>query len=102
MYYVYIIECEDGSLYTGIAKDFNKRFDLHKANQGAKYTRSHKAKVLKALWMTDDRSSALKLEYRIKQLKREQKLLLISNENSLNCFIDMLDIATCIRVDSTD
>lgn len=92
MYHVYIIECEDESLYTGIAKDVYKRFNVHKRKQkqGAKYTRSHNAMNIKALWETNDRSNALKLEYRIKQLRREQKLLLICDNKSFEHFFAML------------
>ena len=40
-WYVYMLRCEDGSLYTGIASDVEKRFAMHKSGHGAKYTRSH-------------------------------------------------------------
>ena len=40
-WYVYMLRCEDGSLYTGIASDVEKRFAVHKSGHGAKYTRSH-------------------------------------------------------------
>ncbi|MFQ6977327.1 MAG: GIY-YIG nuclease family protein [Oscillibacter sp.] len=42
-WYVYMLRCEDGSLYTGIASDVEKRFAMHKSGHGAKYTRSHSA-----------------------------------------------------------
>ena len=67
MYFTYIIECNDKTLYTGICTDPQKRLDTHKKkNQlSAKYTRSHGADRILALWMSDDRSKAQKLEYRI-------------------------------------
>ena len=52
MYYIYVLRCEDNSLYTGIASDWKKRFEEHQS-QGkkcAKYTRSHKVVSVEALW----------------------------------------------------
>jgi len=72
-WYVYLIECEDGSLYTGVAVDVDKRFALHAAGKGARYTRSHPPRRLLARFEHPDRSSALKAEYAIKQLSAEAK-----------------------------
>ena len=44
MYYVYILECEDGTLYTGITTDLERRLEEHKAGKGGAYTRAHKVK----------------------------------------------------------
>ncbi|NLT08009.1 MAG: GIY-YIG nuclease family protein [Ruminococcus sp.] len=84
MYYVYILRCEDRSLYTGITTDIDRRLEEHSGagGRGAKFTRSHKVEAIEALWSTSDRSNASKLEWRIKQLTRQQKLALIS-DNSL-------------------
>ncbi len=81
MYYIYILRCEGGLLYTGITADIRRRLDEHFScsRKCAKFTRSHKAESLAALWKAPDRSTASKLEYRIKQLGREQKLLFISS-----------------------
>jgi len=76
MWYVYIVECSDGTLYTGITTDVNKRIKAHNKGKGAKYTSTRKPVVLRALFETIDRSSASKEEYRIKQLSREAKLKL--------------------------
>ena len=64
MYYIYIIECEGGLLYTGITTDIVRRFAEHyeKSGKGAKYTRSHAVKRVAALWSAPDRSLASKLE----------------------------------------
>ena len=88
MYYTYIIECEDSSLYTGVAKDVSHRMLVHskKIKQSAKYTRSHTIKSLRAVWESENRSSAQKLEYRIKQLTRTQKLQLISDNSYFERF----------------
>ena len=72
-WFVYIIECEDGSLYTGIALDPQARFIAHCAGKGARYTRSHRPLRLLATLAFPDRSSALKAEYRVKQLPAGEK-----------------------------
>lgn len=65
---MYLIECQDGSLYTGVAVDVDKRYAAHVAGKGARYTRSHPPRRLLARFEHPDRSSALKAEYAIKQL----------------------------------
>jgi putative endonuclease len=67
-WFVYLIECLDGSLYTGVAVDVERRYALHAAGKGARYTRSHPPRRLAAVIAHDDRGSAQKHEYRIKQL----------------------------------
>ncbi len=81
MYYIYLLECADKSIYTGITTDVLRRFHEHKNGEGAHYTRAHK--VLKILYTEEhpDRSSALKREARIKKWTRAKKLLFIV-ENS--------------------
>ena len=85
MYFVYIIRCKGGVLYTGITNDVPRRMSEHfgQTEKCAKFTRSHQAEALEALWSTSDRSLASKLEYRIKQLTKAQKLRLIADNN---CF----------------
>lgn len=75
-WHVYIAQCSDGSLYTGIAKDVQKRIGQHNSGRGAKYTRSRLPVVLKAHWPATSYSHALKEEYRIKRLSRAAKLRL--------------------------
>lgn len=77
MWFVYILECADGSLYTGITTDIDKRILTHNKGKGAKYTKTRLPVVLKALFEAGDRSKASKEEYRIKQLTRAQKIELI-------------------------
>lgn len=67
-WYVYLLECQDGSLYTGIAVDVEARFRAHQSGKGARYTRSHPPRRLLASIACADRSEASKAEYRIKQL----------------------------------
>jgi putative endonuclease len=78
MYFVYIIECKDGSLYTGITTDVLRRFREHQKGVGAHYTRAKGVKKIVYKESCSDRSSASKREAQIKRLSREGKLLLIS------------------------
>ncbi len=77
-YFVYILKCLDGSLYTGIATDVARRFDEHKNGTGAKYTRAHPPKKIVHTEKFRNRSRALKREAEIKRLQRKDKLKLIS------------------------
>jgi len=77
MWYIYILECSDGTLYTGITTDVNRRLSEHNSGKGAKYTRNRRPVALKGLFEAENRSEASKEEYRIKQLTREQKLKLL-------------------------
>lgn len=84
MYFVYILSCRDGTLYTGSAVDVQRRFAEHKSGKkGAKYTRSHIPERIVAVWGCESWSAALSLERRIKQLKRSEKLALISDSGKL-------------------
>ena len=72
-WHVYLIECTDGSLYTGIAMDVAGRYAKHAAGKGARYTRSHPPKRLCAAIPYPDRSSASRAEYQIKRLSPARK-----------------------------
>lgn len=90
MYYVYMLRCEDNSIYTGIAKNLEKRMDEHfsKDEKCAKYTKSHKAKKLEIAWETQNKSLASKLEYAIKKnLTKIQKEKLIENSSLLEEYL---------------
>jgi putative endonuclease len=73
-WFLYVIECEDGSLYTGIAVDPHARFDVHCAGKGARYTRSHPPRRLLMTLAYPDRSSASKAEHVLKKLPARDKL----------------------------
>lgn len=92
MYYTYIIRCSDKSLYTGITTDVKRRFEEHLAQseKSAKYTRTHKAVKIEAVWQSKDRVSASKLEYQIKRLTKMQKEELIKN-NDFSVFKDKIN-----------
>ena len=72
-WFVYLIECRDGSIYTGIAIDVDARYAAHTSGKGARYTRSHPPRRLLAAIRYPDRSAAAKAEYRIKQLSPREK-----------------------------
>jgi putative endonuclease len=78
--FVYILECGDGSLYTGWTTDIDDRIKTHNSGQGAKYTRSRLPVKLVYFEEVEDRSAALKREAAIKKLTREKKLKLINSK----------------------
>lgn len=77
MYWVYILRCGDGTLYTGTAADVDKRVRVHNSGRGAKYTRSRLPVTVVYREALPDKSAALRREYSIKQLTRVQKCTLI-------------------------
>lgn len=74
---VYILECRDGSLYTGCTPDLNQRLQHHQAGTGAKYTRSRLPVKLVYSEKALDKSAAFKREAAIKKLPRSEKLKLL-------------------------
>lgn len=72
-WFLYMIECTDGSIYTGITVDLEARYAAHCQGTGARYTRSHPPLRLLGHECHPDRSSASKAEYRIKQLSAAEK-----------------------------
>ncbi len=79
-YFVYMVRCSDDTLYTGIATDVQRRLEEHNNSpKGAKYTRVRRPVELVYTQELEDRSSACKREYEIKQLKREEKLRLLES-----------------------
>ena len=79
MWYVYVLRCGDGTLYTGTTDDVARRLAAHRAGKGAKYTRGRGPLELLYTEQCPDRSAALRREYAIKQLSREEKLHLIGD-----------------------
>ena len=84
-YYIYIVRCEDSSLYTGITTDPHRRMREHVLHlpSGAKYTRSHQVVALAALWSAENRSAASMLEAAIKRLPSEKKRALVQSPDLL-------------------
>ena len=73
---LYILECKDGSLYTGITDDFQRRLAVHTAGKGAKYTRGRGPFILRHLETCESHSAALRRESQVKRLPRAAKLAL--------------------------
>ena len=80
--YCYIVECADGTYYTGWAIDPEKRVAVHNKGRGARYTRTRTPVRLVYVEELPDRTSAMKREIAIKRLKREGKGKLISEERN--------------------
>ena len=76
-WYVYILRCGDGSLYTGITDDVPRRLEAHRAGKGAKYTRGRGPLELAYTESVPDKSAALRREIAIKKLSRAKKLKLM-------------------------
>ena len=74
-WFVYIVECSDGTFYTGITKDLSKRILEHNlGKRGAKYTRARRPVKLVCFNIVNNRSEALKLELKVKSIKRSKKI----------------------------
>ena len=75
-YFLYVLECSDSSLYTGITTDIQRRLREHNEDnkRGSKYTRSRRPVKILAAMIYNDRSEASKAESRFKKLSRQQKL----------------------------
>ena len=80
MWTVYILECGDGTLYTGITDDLERRLKAHSEGKGAKYTRGRGPLTLRYREETADKGTALKREYAIKRLSRPEKLAMIQKK----------------------
>ncbi|RME92399.1 MAG: GIY-YIG nuclease family protein [Candidatus Hydrogenedentota bacterium] len=75
MYYLYVIECKDDSLYTGICKNLEKRWKEHQNGIASKYTRAKGVKTLLCAWqISESRSEAQKAEFAFKACSKKQKL----------------------------
>jgi putative endonuclease len=84
MPFVYIVECANGSLYTGWALDVEQRVKAHNAGRGARYTRLHSPVKLVYAEEQPDRVAAMKRELEIKRWPREKKLKLIRERGSVD------------------
>ena len=80
MNYAYIVECSDGTLYTGYTNNLEKRLRAHNSGRGAKYTRSRLPVRLVYFEEFDSKERAQSREWHIKQLSREEKLKLIKEK----------------------
>lgn len=79
-WYVYMLRCGDGTLYTGVTDDVERRLAAHRAGKGAKYTRGRGPLELVYQEQVPDKSAALKREYQIKRLAKQEKEGLIAKK----------------------
>jgi putative endonuclease len=75
-WFVYLLECSDNTLYCGITNNLTRRVNQHNKGKGAKYTKGRAPVTLIKFFVCASKSEALKLEYKIKQMSREEKLCL--------------------------
>ena len=75
---VYILRCADGTFYTGITTDTDKRITAHNAGKGAKYTAARRPVVLAYCEASENRSTATKREMAIKSLSRAEKAVIVN------------------------
>jgi len=86
-WYLYLIRSQDNRLYTGITTDVQRRFAEHQAGKGAKALRGRGTLLLVFSELIGNRSQALRIEYKIKQLSKTQKERLVNQETSLEDLI---------------
>ena len=79
-FYVYILQCIDGSFYTGYTKDLQQRTREHENGKGAKYTKAHPPEYLAYTEVFDNRGKAMRREREIKKLSHQQKQQLIISQ----------------------
>lgn len=79
-FFVYILQCVDGSFYTGYTKDLQERTRQHENGKGARYTKSHRPQRIVYVEIYGTRSSAMKRERAIKKLTHQQKLDLVISQ----------------------
>ncbi len=80
--YTYILECADGTLYTGWTNDIQKRLDIHNSGKGAKYTRARLPVRLLSHWQFESKSEAMKFELELKSMTRKAKIELVNERSS--------------------
>lgn len=82
LWYVYILQCGDSTLYTGITTELQRRLEQHNSGKASRYTRARLPVKLLYSETTSNRTEAQKREYEIKQLTRREKLALIDTDNT--------------------
>lgn len=92
-WFLYLIECADGSLYTGIATDVEARFAAHLSGKGARYTRARKPLRVMASFELTGRSEASRAEYFVKRLTPRQKRELIEGGRTLASVVPCVEAA---------
>jgi putative endonuclease len=82
-WFVYMLECSDSTIYTGITNNLERRIKVHNSGKGSKYVKNRLP--VRLLWSieSENRSEASKLEIKIKKLTRNQKLNIIENKKEV-------------------
>lgn len=80
MWFIYILQCSDGTLYTGITNNLERRIKQHNDGKGAKYTRGRGPVILIKKFEVETKSQALKMELQIKSLSKDEKLKFIPKD----------------------
>ena len=91
-WFLYLLECADGSLYTGIATDVEARFEKHASGEGARYTRSRKPVAVRASFELSGRAEASRAEYWVKRLTVARKWALVRGDLELVAVMPPVDI----------
>ena len=102
MFYVYMLRCEDNSVYTGFTTDIKRRFREHleKSKPYGKYTKAHTPLAIEAVWSSENKKDAYRLEYHIKRHTKDKKESLISEPNALaKMLYKKLDCSSFLTVD---
>lgn len=93
LHYVYMVRCNDHTLYTGYTTNVERRVAMHNAGKGARYTRARLPVVLMVSWQFASKGEALRTEYALKRCPRAQKLRLLADPTLLARFITMPDLS---------
>ena len=104
LYYVYMLRCEGETLYTGITTNVVRRMREHLAGAplGARYTQTHRPLELAALWRTEGRAAASRLEYRIKRLPASEKRALAASPETVRTLEGIVDAGAFVPVPASD
>uniref|UniRef100_E1TBK6 Excinuclease ABC C subunit domain protein n=1 Tax=Burkholderia sp. (strain CCGE1003) TaxID=640512 RepID=E1TBK6_BURSG len=98
-WFLYLLECSDGSVYTGIATDVEARFEKHASGAGARYTRSRKPVRVLASFELANRSSASRAEYWVKRLSPDQKRALAAGARTLESVMPLPEPQLAVDVE---
>jgi putative endonuclease len=91
-WHIYMVRTETGALYTGISNDVEKRIEAHRLGRGSKFLRAQGALVLVYQCALGDRSIASKAEYRLKQISKAEKELLVQEKPDRIRLLEKLEI----------
>jgi len=96
-WFVYLLKCRSGRIYTGITPDLAKRMRAHCTGRGAMFTRLNQPDELIAAKLFPSKGAALSMEYQVKQLSRPQKLVLASSWAEQNAVHQLPEVLAALR-----